>query len=208
MAGETERYNQIRVKKGLSKKDFAESLGLSFSMNYQISSGRIKIPRELLGKLSKVHNVNLHWFLTGQGQSEVESNTAQIELYDQEAAAGQGREIDDYIKKQYIPILYDFLRPHNPKNLKAVFVSGDSMIDERINNGDIAIFNIKQTEGNGIYVVSVGNTLFVKRVNYDTTNKTIELLSANPAYETRRYTGLELEEIKIVGRVIACYHML
>jgi len=208
MAGETERYNQIRVKKGLSKKDFAESLGLSFSMNYQISSGRIKIPRELLDKLSKVHNVNLHWFLTGQGQAELESNTAQIELYDQEAAAGQGREIGDYIEKQYIPILYDFLRPHNPKNLKAVFVSGDSMIDERINNGDIAIFNIKQTEGNGIYVVSVGNTLLIKRVNFDTAKKTIELLSANPAYETRQYTGLALEEIKIVGRVVACYHRL
>jgi phage repressor protein C with HTH and peptisase S24 domain len=155
-------------------------------MNYQISSGRIKFPRELLGKLSKIHNINLHWFLTGQGQSELESNTAQIELYDQEAAAGQGREIGDYIEKQYIPRLYDFLRPHNHKNLKAVLVSGDSMVDERINNGDIAIFNIKQTEGNGIYVVSVGNTLLVKRVNFDTANKAIELISANPAYETRQ----------------------
>jgi len=196
MAGETERYNQIREKKGLSKKDFAESLGLSFSMNYQISSGRIKLPRELLEKLSQVHNVNLHWFLTGQGQSGLESDTTEIELLDQEAAAGQGREIGGYIEKQYIPILYDFLRPHNPQNLKAVLVSGDSMIDERINNGDIAIFNIKQTEGNGIYIVSVGNTLLVKRVNFD------------PANKTRRYTGLELEEIKIVGRVVACFHRL
>jgi repressor LexA len=92
------------------------------------------------------------------------------------------------------------------KNLKAVFVSGDSMIDERINDGDIAIFNIKQTEGNGIYVVSVGNTLLVKRVDFDHANKTIELISANPAYEPRRYTGSELEEIKIEGRVVACYH--
>jgi len=206
MGGETERYNQIREKTGLSKKDFADSLGLSFSMNYQISSGRIKLPRDLLDKLSQVHNVNLHWFLTGQGQSGLESNTAEIELLDQEAAAGRGREIADYVEKRYIPILYDFLRPHNPKNLKAVFVSGDSMIDERINDGDVAIFNIKQTEGNGIYVVSVGNTLLVKRVDFDPANKTIELISANPSYEPRRYTGSELEEIKIEGRVVACYH--
>jgi len=208
MVGETERYNQIREKTGLTKKDFADSLGLSFSMNYQISSGRIKLPRDLLDRLSQVHNVNLHWFLTGQGQSGLESNTAEIELLDQEAAAGQGREIADYIEKRYIPILYDLLRPHNPKNLKAVFVSGDSMIDERIDEGDIAIFNIKQTEGNGIYVVSVGNTLLVKRVDFDPANKTIELISANPAYDTRRYTGTELEEIKIEGRVVACYHRL
>jgi len=208
MAGEAQRYNQIREKAGLSKKDFADSLGLSFSMNYQISSGKIKLPRDLLDRLAQVYNVNLHWFLTGQGQSGLESETIEIELLDQEAAAGQGREISDYVEKQYIPILYDLLKPHNPKNLKAVFVSGDSMIDERINNGDIAIFNIKQTEGNGIYVVSVGNTLLVKRVDFDPANKTIELISANPAYETRRYTGLELEDIKIEGRVIACYHKM
>jgi len=208
MAGETERYNQIREKTGLSKKDFADSLGLSFSMNYQISSGRIKLPRDLLDRLSQVHNVNLHWFITGQGQSGLESNTVEIELLEQEAAAGKGREISYYIEKQYIPILYDFLRPHNPQNLKAVHVSGDSMVGERINDGDIAIFNVKQTEGNGIYVVSVGNTLLVKRVDFDLANKTIELISANPAYETRRYSGNELEGIRIEGRVVACYHRM
>ena len=82
------------------------------------------------------------------------------------------------------------------------------MVDERINDGDIAIFNIKQTEGNGIYVVSVGNTLLVKRVDFDHANKTIELISANPAYETRRYSGSELEDIRVAGRVIACYHKM
>jgi SOS-response transcriptional repressor LexA len=208
MAGETERYNFIREKSGLSKKDFAGSLGLSFSMNYQISSGRLKLPRDLLERLASVHNVNLHWFITGEGSPGIGENTVGIELFEQEAAAGMGREIEDYIEKQYIPILYDFLRPHNPKNLKAVHVSGDSMIEERINDGDIVIFNIKQTEGNGIYVVSVGNTLLVKRVDFDPANKTIDLISANPAYEPRRYSGVELEEIKIEGRVVASYHRL
>ena len=208
MAGEAQRYNFIREKSGRSKKDFAESLGLSLSMSYQISSGRLKPPRELLERLSSRYDVNLHWFLTGEGPSGLESETVEIELLDQEAAAGQGREIQDYIEKQYIPLLYDFLRPHKPENLKAVHVSGDSMIDERINDGDIVIFNIKQTEGNGIYVVSVGNTLLVKRVDFDHANKTIELISANPAYEPRRYSGNELEEIRVEGRVVATYHRL
>ncbi|MDR0472378.1 MAG: transcriptional regulator [Treponema sp.] len=206
MLGETKRFNFIREKSGLSKKDFAGSLGLSFSMNYQICSGRLKLPRDLLERLASVHNVNLHWFITGEGNPGIGENTVEIELFEQEAAAGSGREIEDYIEKQYIPVIYDFLRPHNPKNLKAVHVSGDSMIEERINDGDIVIFNIKQTEGNGLYVVSVGNTLLVKRVDFDPANKTIELISANPAYEPRRYSGPELEDIKIEGRVIASYH--
>jgi transcriptional regulator with XRE-family HTH domain len=104
MPGETERYNFIREKTGLSKKDFAGSLGLSFSMNYQISSGRLKPPRDLLERLAAVHNVNLHWFITGEGSPGIGENTVEIELYGQEAAAGHGRDIADYMEREYMPI--------------------------------------------------------------------------------------------------------
>ena len=208
MTGETKRFNFIREKSGLSKKDFADSLGLSLSMAYQISTGRIKLPRELLECLSSTYNVNLHWFLTGSGPSGLDQDTVEIELYEQEAAAGYGREIEECIEYQYFQVPYSLIRPHRPENLKAVHVSGDSMIDERINDGDIVFFNIKQTEGNGIYVVSVGNTLLVKRVDFDLANNALVLISANPAYEPRRYSGQELEDIKIVGRVVASYHKI
>jgi phage repressor protein C with HTH and peptisase S24 domain len=208
MRNEAERYQFVLEKSGLSKTAFAESIGISRSHNYHLERGTQKPPRDVLERLASVYNVNLNWLIHGQGSSGLENNTVEIELLDQEAAAGQGREIADYIEKQYIPILYDFLRPHRPENLKAVYVSGDSMVDERINDGDIAIFNTKQTEGNGIYVVSVGNTLLVKRVDFDHANRTIELISANPAYEPRRYSGNELEDIRIEGRVVACYHRL
>jgi len=111
-----------------------------------------------------------------------------------------------YIKKRYFPVPYDFVRPHRPENLKAVYVSGDSMTGERINDGDIVIFNVRQTEGNGIYVVSVGNNLLVKRVDFDNAQKALTLISANPAYEPRRYSGQKLENVRIAGRVVACYH--
>jgi phage repressor protein C with HTH and peptisase S24 domain len=208
MKTEAARYKFVLEKSGLSKTAFAESIGISRSHNYHLERGTQKPPREVLERLASVYNVNLNWLIHGRGQSGLDADTVEIELLDQEAAAGQGREIEDYIEKQYVPILYDFLRPHNPKNLKAVHVKGDSMIDERINDGDIVIFNIKQIEGNGIYVVSVGNTLLIKRVDFDPANKTIELISANPAYETRRYSGNELEDIRVEGRVVACYHRL
>jgi phage repressor protein C with HTH and peptisase S24 domain len=208
MKNEAERYRFVLEKSGLSKTAFAESIGISRSHNYHLERGTQKPPRDVLERLSSVYNVNLNWLIHGRGPSGLDENTVEIELLDQEAAAGHGRDIEDYIEKQYIPILYDFLRPHRPENLKAVHVSGDSMIGERINDGDIAIFNTKQTEGNGVYVVSVGNTLLVKRVDFDPANKTIELISANPAYETRRYSGGELEDIRVEGRVIACYHRM
>jgi phage repressor protein C with HTH and peptisase S24 domain len=205
MMNEAERYKFILEKTGMSKTAFAESIGISRSHSYHLEMGTQKPPREVLERLASVYNVNLNWLIHGKGPSGLQDETVEIELLEQEAAAGHGREIADYIEKQYIPILYDFLRPHRPENLKAVYVSGDSMVDERINDGDIAIFNIKQTEGNGIYVVSVGNTLLVKRVDFDHSNKTITLISANPAYEPRRYTE---DELRVAGRVVACYHRL
>jgi phage repressor protein C with HTH and peptisase S24 domain len=208
MKNESEKYKFIQEKSGLSKSAFAESIGISRSHYHHIEKGMQKPSLEVLERLSKIYQINLNWLISGNGLSGFDEDIVEIELYNQEAAAGKGREIQDYIEKKYVPILNDFLRPHDPKNLKAVYVSGDSMINERINDGDIAIFNIKQKEGNGIYVITIGNTLLVKRVDFNPANKTIELISANPAYEPRRYTGIELDDIKVEGRVIACYHKL
>jgi len=206
MTGETLRFNLIREKSGLSKKDFADSLGLSLSMSYQIASGRVKLPRELYERLSSVYNVNLHWLLTGIGSYNHDPDTIEVELLDQEAAAGRSREAEDYTEKHAFQVLRSFIAPYKPEKLLAVYVAGDSMIDEKINDGDIAIFQPQQKEGNGIYVVSVGNSLLVKRIDFDTKKKTITLISANPDYKPRRYTGDELKDIRIAGRVLACIH--
>ena len=206
MAKDAERYNFIFEKSGLSKKQFADSLGLSLAMNYQISSGRVKPPRDLLERLSTVYNVNLNWFITGEGSPCTDEDSVLIELLDQEAAAGSGMEVYDYPEKRTFQVPRSLIAPYKPDRLQAVYVTGDSMIDEHINHGDIAIFHPSLKEGNGIYVVSVGNTLVVKRVDFDTSNKTIILISANSAYEPRRYSGQDLEDIRIAGRVLVCIH--
>ena len=206
MGNEADRYNIIQKASGLSKKEFAESIGLSKAMGYQISSNRLKPPRDLLERLCTIHNVNLNWFITGEGSPKMDEDTVLIELLDQEAAAGSGREVDSYIEKRTFQVPRSFIAPYRPEKLQAVYVSGDSMIDEHIYDGDIAIFHPKIKEGNGIYVVSVGNTLVVKRVDFDTKNQAIVLISANAAYEPRHFSGLDLEDLRIAGRVLACVH--
>ena len=206
MKNEAERYRFVLEKSGLSKAAFAESVGISRSHNYHLERGTQKPPREVLERLATVYNINLNWLIHGMGPSGLESDCADIELVDQEAAAGYGREISDYPETRYFQVPSSFIAPHRRENLKAVYVSGDSMIDERINDGDIVIFNTRQTEGNGIFVVSLDNTLVVKRVDFDTANQAVILISANPAYENRRYSGQELADVRVAGRVVACVH--
>jgi len=206
METEADRYNLIQQSSGLSKKDFAESLGISKAMGYQISTGLLKPSREVMEAVRRTYNINLHWFLTGIGSYNHDPDTVEVELLDQEAAAGRGREAEDYTEKRAFQVPRSFIAPYKPEKLLAVYVAGDSMIDEKINDGDIAIFHPQQKEGNGIYVVSVGNSLLVKRIDFDTKKKTITLISANPDYKPRRYTGDELKDIRIAGRVLACIH--
>jgi len=102
MRNEAERYKFVLEKSGLSKSAFAESIGISRSHNYHLERGTQKPPREVLERLATVYNINLNWLIYGNGPSGLDQDTVEIELYDQQAAAGQGREIDDYIEKRFI----------------------------------------------------------------------------------------------------------
>jgi SOS-response transcriptional repressor LexA len=208
MDTETKRYNFIQEQSGLSKKNFAETLGMTKAHGFRVSAGHIKPSRETLTLLASRYKINLHWLLTGEGPSGLESDTVRIELLDQQAAAGQGRDVADYPEKQTLLVPRPLIAPHRPDRLMAVYVSGDSMIDEKINDGDIAIFYPGLKEGNAIYVVSVGNSLVVKRVDFDGISQSITLISANPAYPPRRFSGPELETIRIAGRVVATIHRM
>jgi phage repressor protein C with HTH and peptisase S24 domain len=206
MKTEAERYQFILEKSGLSKSTFAGSLGISRSHSYHLEKGTQKPPREVLERLATVYHVNLNWLIHGQGPSGLDLDTVEIELLDQEAAAGWGREVEDYPEKRFFQVPASLIAPYRPDHLQAIRVAGDSMVDEKIDDGDVAIFHPYLTEGNGIYVVSIGNTLVVKRVDFDAPNHAMVLISANPAYEPRRFAGAELEGIRVAGRVVACYH--
>jgi phage repressor protein C with HTH and peptisase S24 domain len=82
------------------------------------------------------------------------------------------------------------------------------MVESHICDGDIAIFHPGLTQGSGIFVVSVGNTLVVKRVDRDPATRTIVLYSTNPAYPPRSFSGPELEDVRIAGRVVAVFHRI
>jgi SOS-response transcriptional repressor LexA len=206
MKTEAERYKFILEKSGLSKSAFAESIGISRSHSYHLERGTQKPPRETLERLAAVYQVNLNWLINGKGPSGLDTDTVEIELLDQEAAAGHGREAESYAEKRYFQIPRALIAPHRPERLFAVYVAGDSMVEAHICDGDIAIYHPGITEGGGIFVVSIGNSLVVKRVDRDPASQTIVLYSANPAYEPRRFTGPELENVRITGRVVAIYH--
>lgn len=80
---------------------------------------------------------------------------------------------------------------------------GDSMINARIFDGDILFVKSQEMVNNGeIAVVLIGDEATVKRVYYDRENNTVALAPENPTHKVMRYSGSELNNIRIIGRVL------
>jgi transcriptional regulator with XRE-family HTH domain len=124
----------IQCKSGLNKKEFAESLGVAKEQGSMLGRGRQKATREVLIKLAHSYGMDLTWYITGEGDPETGPGTVSIALYDQEAAAGRGIEIDEYQERRLIPVPSELIGHCNPAKVRAVSVSGGSMIGAGIND--------------------------------------------------------------------------
>lgn len=85
-------------------------------------------------------------------------------------------------------------------------VKGDSMINSRIQEGDLVLVHRQPNVENGeIAVVLINNEeATVKRVYYDHDNKLITIKPDNPKYEPRTFTFKQAAElpIEIIGKVV------
>jgi len=51
-----------------------------------------------------------------------------------------GGEVVNYVNKRTLRLPLSLITPYRPEKLQALYVSGDSMKEANINNGDIIIF--------------------------------------------------------------------
>ena len=81
---------------------------------------------------------------------------------------------------------------------------GDSMIGARINDGDIVFIRKQEMVEDGeIAAVLIGDETTLKRVYYDREAGILSLFAENPKFKTKRFSGDELNQIKILGKAIA-----
>lgn len=86
----------------------------------------------------------------------------------------------------------------------AVWAKGDSMIDARINDGDLVFIRKQERVENGeIAAVLIGNEATLKRFYWDEKNLICTLMPANPKYQPLIFLDDELENLKILGKAVA-----
>ena len=93
-----------------------------------------------------------------------------------------------------------------PNDIKADFClrcEGDSMINARINDGDIVfIKSCPEVENGQIAAVSIDNEVTLKRVFYYPEKNRLVLYPENKAYEPFVYMNEELNDVRILGRAV------
>jgi transcriptional regulator with XRE-family HTH domain len=62
------RLKTLRKTLGITQKELARTLGVSEMTIRRYEANRFQPDAEVLSKLAKTYNINLHWLLTGEGE--------------------------------------------------------------------------------------------------------------------------------------------
>ena len=85
----------------------------------------------------------------------------------------------------------------------ALRTKGDSMIGDNIVDGDVVLVKkVSMVEPHEIAVVIINDEATLKRVKYDREKDILMLEASNPNVPTKLYSGSELEQINILGKVV------
>lgn len=199
-----EQLKILRKQKGLYQKDVANFLGVDRTTYVKYENGVSEPDNDTLVKLAELFNVSVDYLL-GRETNDIYASIGAMPIKKIKlpvlgnVACGEpiyaNEELDGYV---YIneDIGADF----------CLHAQGDSMVNARIFDGDTLFVKKQDMVDDGeIAVVLIEDEATVKRVYYDRENNTITLMPENPAYKPMRYNGEELNNIRILGKVIARY---
>lgn len=154
---------------------------------------------------------SLDWLATGIGTTVAAREEYQIPFYDIEASAGRGiYPPEDQRPSGAVAIPARFLRDYRVKlnSLCALQATGDSM-EPTIPNGALLVVDRTGTQpSEGIYVISRGDVLMVKRLQ-PRKNHTMRIASDNKRYEPEDISAEDpMLSLQIFGRVIWSGHTI
>lgn len=204
-----DRIKSLRKSKGYNMRQMASALNLPYTTYVNYEKGAREPNSEQLILISKYFGVSIDYLM---GRTDVpfteETSENIFEKYPNiqplpemrkvpllgAVACGEPiyREEDEWISL--------------PNDIKADFClrcQGDSMIDARINDGDIVfIKSCPEVENGQIAAVSIDNEVTLKRVFYYPEKNRLVLYPENKAYEPFVYMNEELNDIRILGRAV------
>lgn len=177
-----ERIKKLRKEKGLTQEQLGNLLGVKKSAIAKYENNRVEnLKKDTIQKLSDIFDVPAAYFLGIEDTSQsIITDSITIPLYN-DISCGTGLFVDDNID-EYISLPESLLSPS--KEYFCQYASGDSMIDENINQGDLIVFEKSERIQNGeIGCFTIDdNVATCKKFYRDNNNNCVILQPANPEY--------------------------
>jgi repressor LexA len=198
-----QRIKEARKEKDMTLDDVARVVGVAKSTIQRYEAGLITTPKlPVLVAIANAIGVGEEW-LKGISDDKAVSDRREM-VGDRlpvpvlgEVSAGPGKYAQDSITGY---ILEDASQFGSDGDYVYLRVCGDSMYPE-FKDGDLVLVRCETSVNSGEYaVVMVEDEMgVVKRVVYG--NDYVELQSVNPMYPPRRFSGADVEKIRIFGKV-------
>lgn len=203
-----EKIKNLRERLGISQTDMAAAIGVSKQTLYKYENDIItNIPSDKIEAIARASGTIPEYIMGWGSASQVIPSPGLLKIEKRsipvlgKVACGEPVFADqvEYYDTEDAPINADF----------ALIAEGDSMINARINDGDIVFIKQQPTVNNGeIAAVSIDSETTLKRFYYYAEAQMVQLLPENPNYKPLIYTGEELQKIKVLGRAIAFWSAL
>ena len=118
------------------------------------------------------------------------------------SAGYDGQAIEEHTGKK-IDLPTSMLRGHKKEDFFVLRVKGNSMYPKLIDGDNILCQRCSSVDsGDTAVVLYDGNEATVKQVRYKQGEDWLELIPVNPEYETKRIEGLDLEQCRVLGKVV------
>ncbi len=188
-------------------KDIAEALGMAPAY-FAVLKKRESLPLERIADFCAKRRISINWLLYDQAPKSLEESTekyATIRYFRQiNASAGTGainwEESYETIRIDEATVKILGGRKHL-KYIDALEVKGDSM-EPLLSDGDLVAVDRSKRElkDGGVYVVRIGEELFVKQLRFCKEDGKLVCASLNSAY---RDISVKPSELHIIGEAVA-----
>ncbi len=104
---------------------------------------------------------------------------------------------------EYLEIPREILSHYAPDELYILSVKGDSMYPDLLDGDRVLVYRTSSVDSGTVAVVLYnGDAATVKRVEYEQGKDYIDLIPRNPEFKTKHIEGAELENCRILGKVV------
>lgn len=195
--------------RGMKQAELVELTGIGKSSISTYLRGSYIPKQKNIYKMAKALNVNEAWLMgedvdpTRQNAYSEPSDSSLVTIhYAGPVAAHFDATPDDAYEQRTIPA--EWIGRRRPEDFFLATVSGDSMYPQFQDGDEILCLRCSDMGISGRIGIMLlgGDEATVKRIEYKPGEDWIDLVPINPEFKPKRIEGVDLEQCRVVGRVI------